>query len=254
MIRAAHGAPARRGRRSSEPLATGCATRGAAAMPPDRIWAGTEIEHEAESLRVQYRQYGGGFGEGGGGDQAALGEWDAGDDDAPIPPRGWLLGNSFCRRFLSGVLGDGAVGKTALRITQLLALATGRPLTGEHVFHRRRVLLLSLEDDREELRRRVKAATLHHGIKPEDIKGWLFLAAPKGLKLIEKSALGVEQIGKLEGALRATIAKHNIDLVCLDPFVKAHGLDENDNSAIDRVCDLLARIAIECDIAADAPH
>jgi hypothetical protein len=219
-------------------------------VPADRIWAGTEIEHEADSLRAQYRQSGGGDGE----HQAVLGEWDAGEDDAEIPPRGWLLGNSFCRRFLSGVLGDGAVGKTALRIAQLLSLATGRPLTGEHIFGRRRVLLISLEDDRDELRRRVRAAMLHHETKPEDIKGWLFLATPKGLKLIEKSTTGVEQIGKLEGALRATIARHKIDLVCLDPFVKAHGLEENDNSAIDRVCDLLARIAIECDIAADAAH
>jgi hypothetical protein len=26
-----------------------------------------------------------------------LGEWDAGEDEAPIPPRKWLLGNLFCR-------------------------------------------------------------------------------------------------------------------------------------------------------------
>ena len=26
-----------------------------------------------------------------------LGEWDAGDDIEPPPPRGWLLGNIFCR-------------------------------------------------------------------------------------------------------------------------------------------------------------
>ncbi|HEY1259917.1 MAG TPA: AAA family ATPase [Stellaceae bacterium] len=219
-------------------------------MPPDPIWAGTEIEDDTAPLRAQHRRSVGGDSE----HPAALGEWDAGEDDGPIPPRRWLLGNSFCRRFLSGVLADGAVGKTALRITQLLSLATGRPLTGEHVFGRRRVLLISLEDDRDELRRRVRAAMLHHEIKPEEIKGWLFLATPKGMKLIEKSPTGAEQIGKLEGALRATIAKHDIDLVCLDPFVKAHGLEENDNSAIDRVCDLLAQIAIECDIAADAAH
>ena len=31
----------------------------------------------------------------------ALGAWDAGLDLAPIPPRGWLLGTTFCRRFVS---------------------------------------------------------------------------------------------------------------------------------------------------------
>lgn len=42
--------------------------------------------------------------------------WDAGDDDYDIPPRGWLLGNMFCRRFLSSLIADGGTGKTALRI------------------------------------------------------------------------------------------------------------------------------------------
>ena len=95
---------------------------------------------------------------------------------------------------------------------------------------------------------------LHHGIKPADVKGWLFLAAPKGLKLIEKSPTGAEQIGSLESLLRATIIKRGIDVVSLDPFVKTHGLEENDNGAIDRVCDLLAKIAIDLNCAVDAPH
>jgi hypothetical protein len=29
--------------------------------------------------------------------------WDAGDDDYIIPPRSWLLGNIFCRKFLSSL-------------------------------------------------------------------------------------------------------------------------------------------------------
>jgi len=101
---------------------------------------------------------------------------------------------------------------------------------------------------------RVRAATLHHGIEPAEVEDWLFLAAPKGLKLIEKSSMGAEQIGKLERALRATIIKRCIDVVSLDPFVKTHGLEENDNSAIDRVCDVLGKMAIELNCAADLPH
>ena len=95
-------------------------------------------------------------------DETDLNEWDAGDDAEPIPPRGWLLGNVFCRRFVCSLIGDGGTGKTALRIAQALSLATGRALTGEHVFQRCRVLIVSLEDDRDELRRRVKAAMMHY--------------------------------------------------------------------------------------------
>jgi hypothetical protein len=47
---------------------------------------------------------------------------------------------------------------------QYLALATGRPLTGEHVFRRCRVLMLSFEDDIDDLNRRLAAALIHHKI------------------------------------------------------------------------------------------
>ena len=82
-----------------------------------------------------------------------LGEWDTGDDTGIPPPRGWLLGNVFARRFVSSLLGEGAVGKTAVRYAQMLSLATGRELTGERVYQRCRVLVVSLEDDIDELRR-----------------------------------------------------------------------------------------------------
>ncbi|MGH6681760.1 MAG: AAA family ATPase, partial [Bradyrhizobium sp.] len=184
---------------------------------------------------------------------ASLGIWNAGDDDYVIPPRGWLLGNAFCRRFLSSVIADGGVGKTALRIAQLISLATGRSLTGEHVFCRCRVLIVSLEDDRDELRRRVLAVLKHHHIDPAEVKGWLFLSAPNGLKLAEMKD-GTMQASKLEDLLRAAVAEHAIDVVSLDPFVKAHGVGENDNNAVDFVCCLLTAIAHDADCAVDIPH
>jgi AAA domain len=183
-----------------------------------------------------------------------LGEWDSGDDIALPPPRHWLLANQFCRRFLSGLLAPGATGKTALRTLQALSLATGRDLCGQHVFKRCRVLMVSLEDDKEELRRRVLAACMHHDIDLAERKGWLFLAAPKGFKLAEVNNKGARQIGILEKMLRETIERRKPDLVMLDPFIKLHALEENDNGAMDFVCDLLVQLAIEYDIAVDAPH
>ena len=70
---------------------------------------------------------------------AGLAVWNAGRDVELPPPRGWLLGNSFCRRLLSSLLGTGGVGKSALRVLQALALASNRNLTGEHIFQRTRV-------------------------------------------------------------------------------------------------------------------
>jgi hypothetical protein len=179
--------------------------------------------------------------------------WDAGETWRTPPPREWLLGNQFCRKFLGGLLAPGATGKTALRQAQYLALATGRPITGEHVFKRSRVLQLSLEDDDDEMRRRLAAACMHHEIDPDELKGWLFCASPKGIKLAQLQD-GAPGAGPLEAMLRETIQHYQIDLIGLDPFVKLHALGENDNGAMDFVCDLLVKLAIEFNIAVDAPH
>lgn len=182
-----------------------------------------------------------------------LGERDAGDDVELPKPRQWLLGNQFCRKFLSGLIAPGGTGKSALRLAQSLSLATKRPLTGEHVFKRCRVLIVSFEDDAEEMQRHIRAALIHHNVALDEIKGWLFYATPKGMKLAEMHG-GSRQIGMLEKSLRAAIKRRQPDLVVLDPYVKLHALEENDNGAMDFVCDLLAALGIEYNIAVDAPH
>jgi hypothetical protein len=97
------------------------------------------------------------------------------------PPRGWLLGNVFCREFASSPFADGAVGKSSVRYAQLLSLAIGRSLTGEHVFRQCRSMVISLEDGAKELRRRILAARLHHGVELEEMEGWFFLLHPASM-------------------------------------------------------------------------
>jgi AAA domain len=186
----------------------------------------------------------------------SLGEWDAGDDIEKPPPRGWLLGNIFARCFISSLIAEGGTGKTALRYAQLLSLATGISLTGDRVFQRCRVLIVSLEDDANELRRRILAARLHYKIGLSGVKGWLFLAAPRAAvgKLMTLDKKGRTLRGALADILEATIIARNIDAVSLDPFVKTHSVEENSNSAIDDVVQVLADLATKYNIAVDIPH
>ena len=178
--------------------------------------------------------------------------YDAGDiDPAQIPPRAWLLGVSFCRKFLSGLIGEGGVGKTAIRYAQYLAGATGRKdITGEHVHHRFRTLIVCLEDDLHEVQRRLAAVMLHHRVHPEEIRGWISYCTPIGLKLLREGHRGELVIGELHEELKTAVEARHSDLVGIDPFVKAHGVSENDNKAIDEVCTMLANLASElnCDI------
>jgi AAA domain len=185
-----------------------------------------------------------------------LGEVDAGDVTEKPPPREWLLGNIFARTFMSSLLADGGVGKTALRLAQLMSLALGRSLTGEYVFQRCRVLIISLEDDTNELERRILALLLHYGIERAELKGWLFYAAPGGTrgKLMTSDKEGNTTLGPLAGTIDATVVARNIDIVSIDPFVKSHAVEENNNNGIDEVVQVLTDMAIKRNIAVDAPH
>jgi hypothetical protein len=189
----------------------------------------------------------------GAGHNSGLGEWDAGDNPGPIPPREWLLGNQFCRKFISSIVATGGTGKSALRLLQFISLALGRPLTGQHVFRRCRVLLISLEDDMWEMQRRIDAVLKHYKIDRGELKGWLFCATPKLVKLAEITDKG-RTLGPLEQWMRDAIKRRGPDIASLDPFVKTHGLEENSSNDMDFVCDLLARMSIEHNIAVDSPH
>jgi hypothetical protein len=168
------------------------------------------------------------------------------------PPRGWLYGRQLCRRFLSGLVAPGDAGKTTLRLTQAIELASNRELLGHRIYQRCRVLIVSLEDDHDELWRRLMAACRHHSIDRSEIDGWLFSTTVNGPKLVERIDREV-RLGTLDGMLRESIQELRPDLLVLDPFVKLHALVENDNADMDFVCTQLVKIAHNYDIAVDCP-
>lgn len=178
--------------------------------------------------------------------------FDVGDEDGKIEPREWLLGTTFCRRNLSGLISAGAGGKTTVRILQLLSAACDRSLTGEHVFVRCRVLIVCLEDDMKELRRRVRAAMLHHNVTPAEVKGFLFLTTPRGLKIARRNReTGAVTKAGLYHALVKLVDDLKLDILCIDPAVKAHSLNENDNAEIDAFASILTDLAAHENIAID---
>jgi hypothetical protein len=184
-----------------------------------------------------------------------LNEWDAGDllgQGLQPPPRQWLYGWQLCRGFSSSLVAPGDHGKTTLRITQAVELATGRELLGHRIYQRCRVLMMSLEDDQDELWRRLLATCMHHQIDPAELRGWLFCANFNGAKFAEEID-GKRALGKLEQMLRKGIERRRPDLVILDPFVKLHALDENNNPDMDFVCSQLVKLAQEYNIAIDSP-
>ncbi|MFZ1413689.1 MAG: AAA family ATPase [Defluviicoccus sp.] len=203
----------------------------------------------------------GGNGAGGPGDGAAAASIFEPEDAADmlaevIPPRQWLLGTALCRDFVTVLAAKGGSGKTSLMLAWVLSLATGRALVGSYIHKRARVLILTGEDTRAELLRRLRATCIHYSIDDEQLRGWLYVRSLNGVG-VTLATVGADGTMADTGAAKQildVIARLQIDVVAFDPFIKLSGAPENDNMATDFVCRLLSRIAETGNVAVLVAH
>lgn len=178
-------------------------------------------------------------------------------DPKTIPRREFVYGQHLIRKYVSVTSAPGGLGKTSLSVAEACAMASGKPLLGTPVPNRLKVWLWNLEDPRDEMERRIMAACLHFKLKPADIAGHLFLDTGREQELIvayEDKKTGVRINEPIVEAVVAHIKHHQIDVVCIDPFVSTHSVNENDNGAIDKVAKLWAQIADDTNCAVDVVH
>lgn len=178
-------------------------------------------------------------------------------DPTTIPRREYAFGQHYIRKYVSVTVSPGGLGKTSNSIVEALAMASGRDLTGTKPENRMRVWLFNAEDPRDEMERRIMAACLHFNLKPEDINGYLFLDSGREQELViakEDKRSGVTlQIPIIE-AIVGQIERNKIDVLIIDPFISTHGVNENDNGAIDKVAKLWAQIADYTNCSIDVVH
>lgn len=177
-------------------------------------------------------------------------------DPSTLPRRDFLYGPHFIRKYVSVTVAPGGLGKSSLLISEALAMRTGRALLGTKPTTSLRVWILNLEDDRDELERRVFAACIHHKVAPDELDGF-FLDSGREQEVVvavEHKRDGFKIIRPVVDAMIETIKRNRIDVVIVDPFVSSHGVPENDNGAIDKVAKLWAKIADECNCAIEIVH
>ena len=176
-------------------------------------------------------------------------------DMRAVEPRQWLYGKHLIRGYVSATVSPGGVGKTTLELIEAIALATARPLLGVSVKERVRVWHYNLEDPRDELLRRTWAICEHFGIPPVELEGWLFLDSGRDCKMIvAEPEDGVVVPTVAAEQVIEQMQRHGISVLQVDPMVKAHYAEENDNKQIDAVLDVFADIAKRCGAAVDLVH
>lgn len=161
-----------------------------------------------------------------------------------IPPREWLLGTRLVRRFVSLLVAPGGVGKSALALASAVSLASGRNILDEHVHHSVPAWVLNLEDPADEVHRRLAALMRLHRIEASELQGRLFIHHGRDRRLTMAEAVaGATVTHPDQDAVLQQVREQDIGLVVVDPFVKSHALDENDNMQMDRAVTAWAEIA-----------
>jgi hypothetical protein len=177
-------------------------------------------------------------------------------DPRRIPPRGFVYGSHFVRKYASCTIAPTKTGKTSLLIAELLSIATGNPLLDITPREIGNVWLWNGEDPRDDLQARVAAAMLAHGLNPEEVEGRFFIDSGRdqALVLARQTRDGNVIAEPVEKHLIEYLRDLEIIAAAVDPFVSSHRIPENDNTLIDAVVKSWARIADKANCAIDLVH
>ena len=183
-------------------------------------------------------------------------------DPASLPRRKFLYAHHYCAGFVSVTAARGGEGKTQRSLAEACAIASGVPLLGEPVTQRLRVWHYNLEDPLEELQRRVAAIVQNaqeRGIAVDlsMLEGWLFLDSgrERNRRLIMAEQQGAAAVATPHAEeLVAHIKTHDIAILTVDPLVRCHLVEENNNGAMDTVMGLWTDCAEQTGCAIDLLH
>jgi hypothetical protein len=170
-------------------------------------------------------------------------------DLADVPPRRWLYGNKLLAKYTAFCASPGGVGKTSWALGVALACASGRKLLHDQPHHPMNVWYYNLEDDLDEMKRRLYAAAKFHDIPAETASRIrLNSGRDRGLKVL---ALRDDQFVVTPDTrlLTQVLLDERIELLIVDPFLRSHAVKENDNEAQDEVMRVYAAIADKTDSA-----
>lgn len=175
---------------------------------------------------------------------------------AQIPPRQFLYGRHYVRKYLSATIAPGGVGKSALALTEALAMASGKPILGQGPAAPLTVWYWNGEDPIDETQRRIAAACIFHIIDPASLEGRLFIDTGREteISIAKGSPRGFIPNEEAKRDLIETIRTNRIDVMIIDPFVSSHEVSENDNGQIAAVCKRWAQIADETGCAIELVH
>jgi len=171
-----------------------------------------------------------------------------------LPKRDWVLGHRLITGFVTVTVAPGGVGKSMFTMLEALAVATGKPLLGEKPRKIGPVVIYNTEDPLDEIQRRILAICIQYEIDLEELKNVYLLSGIDEPLRLARTIQGVTQVTKDNDKLIKLVKDTGAILLCVDPFIRTHAVQENDNNAIDTVVQCFSKLANRCSCAVSIIH
>lgn len=155
-------------------------------------------------------------------------------EEADLPVRPWLVPGALLSGYTHMLAAPGGSGKSLFTLQFAIALANGMQWGSFTPRKRCRSLIVNVEDDLIEQRRRLSAACRVMGVDPKSMRGWIFLVdASQGVIVAGHDPIKRTLVMRpVATKLRAYIEANRIDVLWADPFAETFEGDENDNSEV----------------------
>lgn len=155
-------------------------------------------------------------------------------DESQIPTRPWMIPGVMLRGYTHILVAPGGSGKSLFTLQLAISLATGEQWGGWVPRKRHKCLIINVEDDLNEQRRRLAAARRVMNPDMALLKGMIHLADDAQSIVVAKVNPQTKGViaTPLVDQLRAYIIENQIDTLIVDPFTETFEGDENSNSEI----------------------
>jgi hypothetical protein len=175
-------------------------------------------------------------------------------DPTALPRRPWLVRGLILRGHITALLAAGGVGKSVLSLTLALHMCSGKHFGPWRASERLRVAVLTVEEDEDELDRRLHALQIQYGFDNDDASRLLIINMDDPPLLAMADKRGNMQPTKKLADLKIELANHGADVIILDPFVELWAGQENDNVQVRSAMGYIRSICRELNVGCILCH
>ena len=154
-------------------------------------------------------------------------------DEAAIPVRPWLVPGAVLAGYTHMLAAPGGSGKSLFTLQLAIAMADGMPWGGFKPRKRYRSLIINVEDDINEQRRRIAGARRVMDTV-NNLAGMVHIVDASESIVVARTGERTNSVvaTPVVDTLRRYIIDHGIDVIIVDPFAETFEGDENDNSQV----------------------